>query len=234
MTDRRIVWMAFLVLVGACGGSGSVTTPPPPPGTPPPPPPPPPGVASIAVVSGDAQITNIGTPLYAPLKIVVTRSGVPLADQAVLWQAANGSVSPAQTTTGSDGTSMSFWTLGNTLSAQTARAYVGTTSGAYVTFNALGATFGSGAQVEIDMYYGGGARFEPAAIIIAVGTTVTWVWKDGTHSVQSDSTPIFPGSIVYGAPRSYPVTFLVSGTYRYHCSEHGYPGSGMYGVVIVQ
>ncbi len=92
----------------------------------------------------------------------------------------------------------------------------------------------SGPVVEVDMYTAGGSRFDPAAIVVSAGTTVNWVWKDGTHSVKSNGAPAFTSSASFDTPQSYQITFSNPGTYYYYCLEHGAPGSGMYGVVVVQ
>jgi len=116
----------------------------------------------------------------------------------------------------------------------TANAYVGSTAGAATSFSALGAATFTGPQVEIDLFTAGGSRFEPAAVIVPVGTTVNWVWKDGMHSVVSNGAPTFPGQNSSDTPRTYSFTFTTAGTYNFYCLEHGAPGSGMHGVVVVR
>ena len=223
MADRSISVLAILAVVTACGGSATSVT------MPPPPPPP-----FIGLVAGDVQIGGVGAPLGVPLQVLVTQSGVPLANQTVVWQAANGSISPSQSVTSATGNASASWTLGGTPGPQSAAAYVGNVSGASLTFSAVGAVVAPGTSVEVDLYAATGARYEPAAVIIQAGTTVNWVWKDGTHSVVPYGATSFASSASGGPPRTYSVTFNTPGTYRYYCLEHGAPGSGMNGVVVVQ
>ena len=231
MVWRHIDLLAGLMLVVACGGSGGVTTPPPP-GSPPPAPPPPAPV--IALVSGDAQIGVAGSALSRALRVLVTQAGSPRSEQAILWQTSAGSLSPAQGNTATDGTASSTWTLGPQSGEQTANAFVGSASGASLVFTAIGAVARTGTQVQVDMFTAGGSRNDPMAVIVSAGTTVTWVWRDGTHSVVSFGSPAFPNGATADPPHSYAFTFNTPGTYRYYCFEHGAPGAGMWGLVIVQ
>jgi plastocyanin len=64
-------------------------------------------------------------------------------------------------------------------------------------------------------------KFEPAAITVAAGSTVTWTNADNfTHSVQ------FEDGGLPGDPRVMPpgqqttFTFATPGTYHYRCSFH--------------
>ena len=232
MNARTLRNIVMVLAVAACGGGSSgVTTPPPPPG---PPPPPPAAAPVISLVSGDGQVAVAGSVASVPLKVLVTQSGSPLGQQAVVWQASSGSLSPAQVNTSGDGTASSMWTLGATPGPQTVNAFVGNTSGASVSFSGIGAVVANGTQVQVDMYTAGGSRNDPMAVIVHPGTTVTWVWKDGTHSVLSNGTPSFPSGTSADTPHSYAFTFNTPGTYRYYCFEHGAPGTGMWGMVIVQ
>jgi plastocyanin len=75
----------------------------------------------------------------------------------------------------------------------------------------------------------------PAVDTVAVGGTVTWVWK-GTgaipHNIQSEATPGFPSSdIQTGSGKSYSVTFATPGIYPYDCVVHG---AAMRGVIVVR
>jgi hypothetical protein len=69
-------------------------------------------VPFLEKVSGDGQQGAPGVPLAQPLTVRVADScGKPLAGQAVAWQARDGSVSPAMSTTGSNGHASASWTL---------------------------------------------------------------------------------------------------------------------------
>lgn len=83
--------------------------------------------------------------------------------------------------------------------------------------------------------------------------TVTWKWETTStrpHNVEDDkgtfnSHPGCGGAGIYGlgtglaecgftAATTYKQTFRKPGTYRYHCTIHGGPGSGMAGTVVVK
>ena len=87
----------------------------------------------------------------------------------------------------------------------------------------------------VSLHTVGGARFEPSALTVAAGTTVTFVWEDGFHDIRASGTPTFPGlATATDPPKQYQFTFTQPGTYQYYCSIHGTPTSGMHGTVIVQ
>ncbi len=70
--------------------------------------------------------------------------------------------------------------------------------------------------------------FQPAAITVAAGTTVTWTNFDGApHTVSADNGSFDSGTI--GSGGSYSLTFTAPGTYTYHCNIH----PSMTGVVYV-
>ena len=64
-------------------------------------------------------------------------------------------------------------------------------------------------------------RFEPAAITVKAGTTVTWTNRDNfTHSVQfkDGGLPTDPMLMKPGENTTY--TFATAGTFHYQCSLH--------------
>lgn len=64
-------------------------------------------------------------------------------------------------------------------------------------------------------------QFDPSALNVEVGTTVTWVNDDPTvHTVTSDDPagPLNSGDLPQGATYSH--TFATSGTFPYHCIPH--------------
>ena len=76
-----------------------------------------------------------------------------------------------------------------------------------------------------------GRNFNPDAITIGVGTTVSWISQDGEqHSVTSDIPGLFDGTILPFGSFSY--TFTKSGDFEYFCGIHGQ--MGMRGVVHVK
>jgi len=81
----------------------------------------------------------------------------------------------------------------------------------------------------------GGNRFSPANIEVPAGTTVTFIWESGTHTLTSSGSPSFQGiDDAVSAPSSLPVTFTQPGTYNFFCSIHGSPTGGMRGSVTVR
>lgn len=74
-------------------------------------------------------------------------------------------------------------------------------------------------------------RFQPNALTIAPGTTVTWTNNGfNIHTLTSTDAGFDSGGLVGGA--SFTFTFDNSGTYRLICRQHGL--NGMAGQVIVQ
>jgi plastocyanin len=81
-------------------------------------------------------------------------------------------------------------------------------------------------------------RFNPSAITVAAGTTVTWTWDScdsdgyGGQTCVAHSVTFAGGSgSAVQSTGSYARTFNVSGTFNYQCAEHG---ATMSGQVVVQ
>lgn len=73
--------------------------------------------------------------------------------------------------------------------------------------------------------------FDPAAMTIAVGSTVTWINDTGvTHNVTFD-TPGAPADIASFKSGAQNATFPSKGTFAYHCTIHG---KSMSGTITVQ
>jgi plastocyanin len=71
--------------------------------------------------------------------------------------------------------------------------------------------------------------FQPMALTVAVGTTVTWVNKDDeAHTVRSDTGAF--ASAALDTDESYSFRFDQPGTYHFTCSLH----TRMVGTIIVQ
>jgi plastocyanin len=64
-------------------------------------------------------------------------------------------------------------------------------------------------------------RYTPASISISKGTTVRWVWRDGSirHDVRFSNGGYRPSRLMSSG--SYKLTFKRKGTFRYFCSVHG-------------
>jgi len=81
-----------------------------------------------------------------------------------------------------------------------------------------------------------GLAFDPAAIRVSTGTTVTWEWtgEGGGHNVVSDDGTFSSGDSDYvsEAGYTYEYTFESAGNYTYYCVPH--QGLGMLGAVVVE
>ncbi|HET9520267.1 MAG TPA: cupredoxin family copper-binding protein [Candidatus Limnocylindrales bacterium] len=74
-----------------------------------------------------------------------------------------------------------------------------------------------------------GFAFDPAAVTVSVGDTVTWTNGDGVgHTATADGGAFDTGTIAGGGSDS--VTFSAAGTFAYHCTIH----PAMTGTVTVQ
>lgn len=80
-----------------------------------------------------------------------------------------------------------------------------------------------------------GLAFEPAALRVSTGTTVTWEWtgEGGAHNVVSSEGPtdLDSGSPVMEEGTTYEETLSSTGVERYYCNPHR--GQGMHGAIIV-
>lgn len=193
--------------------------------------------AARANPSGNNQTGMAGRELTNPLRIVVTRGGVPVSGAAVTWSTtvAGAFMTPPVDSTDANGIASSIWHLGNEVGSQASQAVVeGGAEGSPVTFAAT--VIGDPASgVTIQLVESGGNRFEPANVTIPAGTKVTWIWVGGFHDVTSAGEGTFPSSgAPVSPPHSYSFTFLSPGTYLYFCSVHGTPSNGMRGTIVVQ
>lgn len=133
------VLLLALVAVAACGysnnGYGS--------GPNPPPPPPPALMVAKGVPSGDGQSATVATPLTEPLRVLVTRAGVPEAGAQVTWMQSEvgGTITPAVGITDANGNATTQVTLGQRAGQQVIRASVanggGVTNASSVTFSSM-------------------------------------------------------------------------------------------------
>jgi plastocyanin len=71
--------------------------------------------------------------------------------------------------------------------------------------------------------------FQPAALTVAVGTTVTWTNNDSaSHTVTADDGSFKSGRLDKGG--TFSQTFATAGTFAYHCAFH----SSMTATITVQ
>jgi plastocyanin len=189
--------------------------------------------ATLAQAGGNDQSGAINTQLAAPVQAKVADqfgNGVPAVD--VDWVATGGTVSTGTVATNAAGVSAVNVTAGGTAGPIIITATSDGLLGSPLTFNAMATSAPTTAAVSVV-----NNSFNPPAITIAAGTTVTWTWSSTAlnHNVAPDGTvPTRSGDPVNG-PSSYQFRFDNPGTYRYHCEIHGGPGGiGMSGTVTVQ
>lgn len=87
-------------------------------------------------------------------------------------------------------------------------------------------------SVTVEVGVGGNAgsnAFEPAAIEISPGTTVTWEWVNGYHNVVATDEEFDSGEPEQNA--TFEHTFETPGTAYYYCEPH--ESMGMKGAVVV-
>jgi len=76
-------------------------------------------------------------------------------------------------------------------------------------------------------------KFEPKALTVNEGDTVTWNNKEGLHTVKSDTDAFVSKNLKAGESFSY--QFTKAGKYPYHCAFHGSKGGGdMAGTITVK
>jgi plastocyanin len=194
-------------------------------------------VAKTTTKSGDLQSGAVGQALPNDLRVVVTRDGEPASGVAVTWSTGSGSLDPSSAETDDEGVSASTWTLGDTPGAVTATASVANATGSPVAFTATATDDGGPGGIIVQVLSEGGTRFEPKDLVVAVGTTVTWVWGTASveHNIVPDNgvTPASSGGLA-STPHEYEYTFNTVGTFQYHCQKHGNVGGvGMSGSVRV-
>lgn len=89
---------------------------------------------------------------------------------------------------------------------------------------------GASFVVEISSF-----AFNPGTVTVKVGTTVTWLHRDGgaSHTVTADDDSFSSGLLSENDRFSF--TFDTPGTYAYYCEFHGGAGgAGMSGVITVE
>ena len=88
-------------------------------------------------------------------------------------------------------------------------------------------------EVTIEVGAGNGLAFDPPAVQVDPGTTVTWEWTGagGNHNVVADDESFRSGDPVGEAGTTFEQTFEEAGAVKYFCEPHG--EVGMRGVVAV-
>ena len=90
-------------------------------------------------------------------------------------------------------------------------------------------------EVTVEVGAGDGFAFDPAAVRVDAGTTVTWEWtgEGGQHNVAStgESDAEFQSEMFQEAGEHFEYTFEEAGNMLYVCEPH--EGQGMKGAVEV-
>ncbi len=115
----RILAAALAVAVIACGSDGPGSDPPP-------------EDSEFTAVGGNQQLSPAGVALPVPFRVrLLDDDGDPVAGSAVSWTVTSGggTITPASSTTGADGTTEALYTLGENSGTQTVSASIAGSSG---------------------------------------------------------------------------------------------------------
>jgi plastocyanin len=75
-------------------------------------------------------------------------------------------------------------------------------------------------------------KFTPKKLTVPEGATVTWLNKQGVHTVKSDTDAFVSKTL--GAGESFSHQFAKAGSYPYYCTFHGeHGGVDMAGTIVV-
>lgn len=186
--------------------------------------------ASIQIAGGDNQSATVNTALGSPLTVRVRNpGGQPLAGIGVTWTVTGGGgrVGAAASTTNASGIASNTYTVGPTAGPNTVTAVVTSDNSLSVTFDATATAVANGAVAVGDNF------FDPNAVSVGAGGTVTWTWG----GVFSHNVTWVSGGFTNSSTQSsgtHEVTFSAPGTFQYYCTIHGTPTTGMRGSVTVQ
>jgi plastocyanin len=108
----------------------------------------------------------------------------------------------------------------------------------------LAATAADAATFIVNVGGNSPPTFNPKTITINAGDTITFVNKGGLHNAKADNGSFRcargcdgqPGGNGASSSSNWvaSVTFPTPRTVGYYCEQHGAPGIGMYGTIIVQ
>lgn len=198
--------------------------------------------ASMAKLSGDLQASDVGLMLAQPLVVrVVDQFGNGVQGLLVSWQVTQGSAQLSAAATATvQGDAQVQVTLGGTAGAVTIQATSAAPAGSPQTFTATSQALPTDIVIRVI-----NTRFDPAVDTVAIGGTVTWDFPAGSaqHNVISTGSPSFTSfpssypadSTLFDGPLTYgPLTFGSGGIYRFYCTDHGTPNTGMRGSVVVR
>lgn len=200
---------------------------------------------TLAKAGGDEQTGETGAQLGAAVQAKVSDDfGNGVSGVNVNWAATGGTASAPSVASNAAGISAVNVTLGGTAGPITIVATSGGLTGSPLTFTATAADpvpvpATANVTVRNDNFLSvRNATLNPAVDTVAAGGTVTWTWAAGAtnpHDVTSTGAPSFPNSSTQPQPFTYgPITFTTPGTYSYFCTQHGAPGAGMRGRIVVR
>lgn len=197
---------------------------------------------AIIKAGGDGQTGETGAQLALPVQARVTdQHGNGVQGVPVDWAISSGSVSSPTVASNAAGVSGVNVTVGVT-GPITITATAGGLDGSPLSFDATAVEptptpSTIAVTVRNDNFLSArNGSVNPAVDTVAVNGTVTWTWAAGalTHNVTSTGSPSFTSSATKSAPATHAFTFTTAGTYRYYCTIHGAPASGMRGTIVVR
>ncbi len=106
-----------------------------------------PTTTALTVVSGDAQVAEVGTELGLPLRIRVTNGGTPVAGVPMVWSDQGAGFITGEPITDREGYASARWTLPTMVGAQRAFVSIGPPTGSARPFTGVRA--GGGHAVRI-------------------------------------------------------------------------------------
>jgi len=88
-------------------------------------------------------------------------------------------------------------------------------------------------ELVIEVGPNGQFQFDPAAVRIDSGTTITWEWRSNNHSVtQTESSFDFEDSGTQNSGSTHEQTLEATGAFLYKCTPHA--NLGHHGGIIVE
>jgi plastocyanin len=187
---------------------------------------------SMALNGGNFQAGPINAALPTAHTVIVHDAyNNPKSGASVTWVIGlgGGSITPNGTaTTNGSGIASVTRTLGAVAGVHTDTARVTGLTGSPVAFTDTAA-----AVVSVQL---SGTQFTPANDTTTAGAFARFTWGSGTHNVTWDNTP--PSATLQNSPTQSSGTFTArltaTGSYTFHCSIHGGPGTGMHGEIVAQ